>query len=386
MLPFGAMHEPNAELEDKALPLGGLFDPSTLAEPFASLLHELEQSAHLLVDNFRKHMSEEWAKRPLAIAFTNSDDVNACAIKGASTDYILISIGAVGRVYGTMAGMLSMPTFLEEVGNADHEESPAESLPTGFPALPLLRKDHGDAPIRFYKPEDPLRFAFSMQLASMALHFLVTHEVGHVVCGHLELLEQMGLEATVPEFRSFRTGPRMPPLHVLECDADTFAAHVQSFVDLQSAPEGHWESQFGWRGVSDSDACFIAHAVAVAVLFRMLDNDGYAPDKLNPSCHPHPAVRSNSAIARSFSLACGAGLRKMKELARLAEASLVPVEEAWLALELPGQRLGDGSTWAEQVARLTAELTREYERWKKVLVGYARIPPRWHGPWPRVTD
>lgn len=372
-----------SELDAKAAELGGVFDPSVLADSFGDLLTDLVDSANHLVDGLRQHMRAPWATRPLHVAFTTSEEPNAQAMKGEDADYILITIGAVGKVYGTMYGMLSTPSFLPEVGNANQEMTPSELLTGGFPPMPLLGWHDGDEHEACFLPVDQRRSNFAVQLSSIALHFLLYHEIGHIVAGHLELREQQGCAAAISEFGAPR--PRngtAPPLHVLECDADAFAAYFESFVDLHAVSDGLGKEIFGWETVPAKDAGFIAHAVAISILFRMLGNDRFAPKSLDPSTHPPPAVRSCLAISRTMSLAAVAGRFEMDRFPQLCRDSIFHVEETWAALGLPGLRNGESSTWAEHVGRLSMELGREYERWKTELCKFARLPTRWHNSWP----
>src|SRR5450755_827659 len=56
---------------------------------------------------------------------------------------------------------------------------------------------------------------------------------GHIMGGHLEMLEQRGLAPTIRELGGVIRASGVPEDHILECDADTFAAHIQSFIDLR---------------------------------------------------------------------------------------------------------------------------------------------------------
>lgn len=373
------------DLDTKAMSLGGAFDTSVLADSFGDLLTDLVDSANVMVDGLRQHMRSPWATRPLHVTFTNAEEVNAYADKSKTADYIFITIGAVGKVYGTVYGMLSTPNFMPEVGNANQEKTPNELLTGGFPPMPLLGSHDGDELVEFCLPVDQRRSTFAMHLSSIALHFLLYHEIGHVVAGHLELREQQGCAGAISEFGT--PAPRngtAPPLHVLECDADAFAAYFESFIDLHPRSDGLGKEIFDWEAVPGKDAGFIAHAVAISILFRMLGNDGFAPESLDPRTHPPPAVRSCLALSRTMSLATLAGRFAMDRFPQLCRDSIFHVEETWIALGLPGQRNGESSTWAERVGRLSKELGREYEGWKTDLCKFARVPTRWHNSWPRA--
>jgi hypothetical protein len=375
------------DLQDIAAPWGGILDPSTLTETFENLLLEPVRLADILVDGSRENMDSRWATRPLRIAFLNGSVPNAFATKSEHADYVLITIGLVESIYGTMAGMLSVPFFLPMIGTPPVGEPPRLELAGGFPPMPFLRKGFSENPIRLCWPSDPARVALALQLASMALHFTVLHEIGHIFGGHLELSEQRGMAPVIREFEDGLSDHQaVPHDQILECDADTFAAHAQSFLDIHPDSDPLWSETYGWNDVSGAHAGFIAHAVAVSVLFRLLDmlrGDGRAPVGHGSSSHPHPAVRSNLAISRSLSLAVDAGRLRISDMPALIQASLIPVEEVWMELGLPGQRLGARAIWITQIVKLSGELGQAYESSKAMLRDFARVPPRWYTSWPK---
>src|SRR5439155_8300565 len=116
---------------------------------------------------------------------------------------------------------------------------------------------------------------------------------------------------------------------------------------------------FGWKGISGKDAAFISFAISIGVLFRLLDRTGLAPNDGKKSEYPHPAVRSNLVVSKSFGLAVQAGRFKIADFEELVAESLVGLELIWRRLGLPGQRLGPTDVWANQVRSLSFNLERE---------------------------
>ncbi len=363
--------------------MGGILDPTALAEPFDNILTDVIDFANNFFSSLQGAITFPWSSRPLHVSFVNDKNVNAFAGKKKNFDYIFINAGVIEKIYGTMMGMLSIPTFLPGIGSIENEEAPEQALNGGFPRMPLLRKGVEPEPFQICIPADEHRNSFAMWLAECAVTFLVLHEIGHVLAGHLEILEQQGLAPQIAEFSDSRmTGEAMPPTGILEYDADTFASHAASFLDLHPKSDSDWEGVFDWDNVPGKEAGFIAHAVMISILFRVLEVRGQAPQSLNLTSHPHPAVRSNLAISRSFSLACDSERFTVTDLPRIIQSSLIPFEETWAELGLPGQRLGNPSTWAQPIARLSDQLSQEYERWQPSLKDVARLPRRWHGSWP----
>jgi len=369
---------------------GGAVDLDLIASPFDTLVRELEQFANTLINCARPSVKPQWSKRPFQILFTNSLRANACATKDDGTDYVIMTIGLIQEVYGTMLGLMSVPSSLPPIGVPPVEVPQIGEFERGFPPFPILTKEEMQSgkSIRVCRPTDVARLAFGMQLSLMALQFVVRHEVGHILAGHLELAKRHGISPEILEVDSSEAQAHLnPPRNVRECDADMFAIHWQSLVDLHPETTKYWHETYGWNDVPPQDGAFIAHATAIAILFRLFDmrrGDGYAPEHNIALKHPHPTLRSNMAISRSFGLAVDAQMFKMDELPRLIRASWIPVEELWLQLRLPGLRLGERSNWESNIKRLSEELDIEYRRHEPILNEISRVYPRWRKSWPHV--
>jgi hypothetical protein len=377
------MEAADRDLEDIAAAKGGLLDLDSLDATSAAMLADVASWADSLMTTFRPEMPERWAKRPLRVGFTNATSVGAWATKKPNTDIILITRGAVEKIYGTMTGLLSVPAFLPEIGSHADGPVPEGPLPNGFPPLPLFEKVLPEGPIEVYYPEDPVRGALAQDLAVMALHFLLLHEVGHIVAGHLELLASASGEACIAEFdRSSRMSRATIPRYIIECDADAFSAHVSSYVGLNYKLDSMWEETFDWKGVPGAHAAFITYATAISVLFRIFDEQDAPIERPSPSDYPHPAVRSNFVIGRAFGLAMGAGRLKRSDLLGLLQKSAMRVESVWASLGLPGRHFDLTSDAARQIVPLSSELVAEYKSWWGELSKFARMRVRWQSPWP----
>jgi hypothetical protein len=76
-------------------------------------------------------------------------------------------------------------------------------------------------------------------LAKLALEFLVYHEIGHIMGGHLEIQRTISGSCRISEFeRPVNEWDEWALGHVLECDADAVACHVSYWVDWPSVDAG----------------------------------------------------------------------------------------------------------------------------------------------------
>ncbi len=371
------MGEPqyNTELHKQANRFGGLLDPRELLAPWDKQLLHFQDLANTLVDSLRTHMHDQWKDRALHVEFVRSDEVNAWAVPGTEADYVFISLGAIEKIYGTMSALFCCPKCFPHVGNPDGEKEPKGPFEGGLPRWPMTDGQDASA---CCLPADEERIAAAMMLADIALEFIIYHEVGHVLGGHLELSSRRLGRAKMSEANTPVEVRNMVLSQVLELDADLFAAHVDGIVTFWQGTHESWSETFCWPGVSSRDAAIMAYAFAIGVLFRVLERDGDLPASMGDS-HPHPAVRCNSAVSWSFAWACVEQLADIKKLQEVIAEPLRMIEHLWERLHLPVRRLALSPVFADQLVKLTGELKAEYDARASLLDGYARLPAKWRG-------
>lgn len=365
---------------------GETFEPDQLESPISEWFIRVRSTASTIINGRRKHMDAQWSDRPLHVIFVHDSEMNAYATKSDIADYIILTDGAVETLFGTMCGLMSSPSFLSGIGDLSKEEEPQGPFPNGLPRMPLPWKNQDSKPIEVYRPSNIARMAFALQLAEDALQFLIFHELGHILGGHLEMFEAEGmkpllLKAGQPNKEKIPN--RIRP--VLEYDADIFAAHANSFIAMH--PEGGESliETFEWSNVAPQDAGAILYLTAVAVLFRLLESDGTAPEDGQVIEYPHPTVRSN--LISSMGLSLDFGRQEMaseyvKKVEDLLEQSVIQVELIWSRLDLPRRRLGPRSNWAYQISKMSGDMIKEYKKHADIFNTHARLPITWHGPWP----
>jgi len=160
-----------------------------LEEPFRATISGLVEQTYATYDSLREYMQSPWRDRPLDIQIVDDAALNAAVTGDGNADHIRINRGALEQTFGTMLGLFSSQAFLPEVGDPTAEETPTDLADSGFPALPLVRSCDPDTGQRAVLiPQDKRRASIAIALGELALEFLLFHEVGHVVGGHLELL------------------------------------------------------------------------------------------------------------------------------------------------------------------------------------------------------
>lgn len=368
---------------------GDTLNPDDLRPPFDKIVNDLIQEGQVLHESLTEFMLPQWQHRPLEILIIDDPSLDARATEHADFDRIYIFRGALEQVYGNILGLLSTPDFFPSIGDVNVEETPRNLPDGGFPQVPLLR-DNSDAdnhdPVFF--PSDQQRRDVAQILAELALEFLLYHEIGHIVGGHLELLKARQGLAMISEFaHPVHKSEDLLLRHVLECDADAFACDVTSGVHLHDDRAELLSDIFNARERPPKHFALLIYLMAIGVLFRAVYPR--APVTLGQSnlSHPHPAVRA--CIIGSCTMARGLFDESFTttDLADIVKDSVRNIEQVWADLFLPGQNPEAPAVWARNVGDAAMELFGSYGKEKSLLDQYARLPRKWDDwEWPDTQE
>ena len=287
------------------------------------------------------------------------ESVNACAFRHRGMYFIGMNSGVVSIVNRIFGRMLSDPRVLPRVGDASKEDAarvPPHVLPT--PPAQLRASD-----INAVMPHDTDRGIHCYYLAQTAKDFILSHEITHVIHGHVAYrMDRLGLPC-VPEVRWTR-GTGEPPLtrQTLEMDADMGAAAneagnvIGAVMDKARRPGPPLD-----RYYQDPERAMFDFAFGICPFFRIFGDDFLPPLNADKLLYPPFRVRQMIAIATSayfISRRWGTELADRCQEA-MAEAML-QVEDAWSKmtgepLRVKGLREAwDGTGWGHVRDKLIA--------------------------------
>jgi len=204
-------------------------------------------------------------------------------------DFIAINRGSVDTLLGVFGQLLSHPSSWSHVGDAKLEQEERAVGPNFFHPGPHTKLGH-------IVPLCAQRQHFTVNLTTLAFHFLVMHEIGHLRNGHLDMLQKLGVQG-LAEISSLRLEPPVDPLlrQALEIDADAYAASraiefaIQRTCIDPGAPVPAAEA-FGQAYGGDARALHTL-AYAVYVFFRIFVHNDPAPESFDTSRHPPSWIR-----------------------------------------------------------------------------------------------
>jgi len=366
---------------------GPTLNPDAFEPPFDDIVADFVEKGRVLHELLTDHMRSQWRQRPLEILIVDDASLNAFATNHAGCDRICVFRGALEHIYGTILGLLSTPIFFPTIGNVDNEVR-LENLPGGrFPPVLLLRNvSDADRNTPLFFPNDQTRMTLAQVLAELALEFLIYHEIGHIVGGHLDIPRYGVRTATIAEFQHAVKPDDCTFQHLLECDADAFACHVTSSVHthdqiaalLRDMLCAEWQSK---------DFALLTYLMAIGVLFRALYPSAPCALSADKSSHPHPAVRACLVASSTMARGLHDGSFTSTSLNGIVANSVGNIEGVWADLCLSGQNSETSVVWAQNVRDAAMALFKSYGNSRMLFEKYARLPRRWDDwDWPETQE
>ncbi len=194
-----------------------LYAPTYILEEFgpenllSALKSECEHINHLPVRAIDFH-----------VKFSDNQDFNAVAYEMGDSAYTNVSIATVMQLYHHVLLLMGRSELLPQVG----EEGLYEGIYRieHFVTPEICQYDNRYKQIAFYiGPEDPERLKVAELITIFGMEFILFHELGHHVGGHLKFLERkMGVQQLYAQGNSFALDPQS--YQMLETDADAIAS------------------------------------------------------------------------------------------------------------------------------------------------------------------
>jgi hypothetical protein len=322
-----------------------------LLPPFTIILRMLRWSARSNTGAIRKFLKPSARGRTLYIDYVQNKKFNACVATEGDLDFVAVFEGTLTASLGLFCHLLAQPTFLPDVGNSGVEVASPGVTPATITPIPIRPFVSPPIPnIDDLFPKDKARFGLAIRLAEMSMDFLCAHETGHLLGGHLEVLNAPKKFFMVPDH------PTTDTLRTFELDADAFAAFSSGITKCNRCVA--WMSRLG--GLFDSRvarrlSAHYAWGFAISTLFRYLGDtlgamghsDRYPPAEERAA---FAVVRGYEAVGMPRSEARGLTLQVLADASKEWARAHAPIK-----LQLP--EFSGNSVWSA-VERMEHELKR----------------------------
>ncbi|PZP50013.1 MAG: hypothetical protein DI595_12240 [Agrobacterium fabrum] len=242
------------------------------------------------IDNLTRKL-EVRAKIYLCFILDAEKDLQACAVNLGEDEYcVAVWLAAPMRTIATITHLMSTSAIAQHLEYAldtytNRAEASASDTFAAYRALGF------EAPVEF---NEPLK-TFCSQIAYGAIEWLVYHELGHIINGHLELGKEFnGLTFILEDDPSEERDENLTS-QALELDADCFATWLLLQVRLQSpvAIEEILPSASEAEKELLRLRCFV---FGVFSIVRGFDDHPVDVDTMFNSDHPPGVIRMNYMI------------------------------------------------------------------------------------------
>lgn len=237
------------------------------------------------------HMKKSYSLPDIHLDFIDNDkSFNAVAFKREKSYFIGINTETVNRLHIFFKYIMSFPEVLSSIGNSKNEIAPKNIDLNNFN--------------RIIEPKDKFRMDYSEQLLNSALQFLILHELGHIINGHVDLIEEWSGIPFISEMADTAEKSDISKLdfQTLEFDADSFATNIGlQIIFIQYKTKEQLQEHVQPFFKSLEDAIFL-WSFSTYAIFRFLDTNKYDFNGLDNYLHPYPGIRQHSVLDNIYSI------------------------------------------------------------------------------------
>lgn len=163
----------------------------------------------------------------------NDESVNACAMERDEIPIIALYAGTIRKVFCDASIMMLSDEFLIGVGNMEacyHDVSIDEHG--------MRVDEEDDSLLKIDISGDDVREAVGYMIASLAIHFIIYHEVGHHKLGHIKKLKEKYDLFYQEALHTENLQKYVEERKQMELDADLYAADL--IVETMDSLMGRW--------------------------------------------------------------------------------------------------------------------------------------------------
>jgi hypothetical protein len=225
-----------------------------------------------------------------------SDDktFNAMAFEHCGQYVIAVNYGVLILVHDLVNRLLCLPEIFPWIGNPSLEDARREFHPTNSDAMEYMRAFIAE-PKRVI-PKDPVRRDAAKLLFVAAIEFIVSHELWHILGGHVRWDASCMGERSLAEVGNNRRLPNGIAYQALEMDADAFAVWVSLLRSLALAAAPHDVGNFSRVITNQVQAVETTIICALVMVGAFLGGKSTPAEWAELSCPP-AGVRHGMNIA-----------------------------------------------------------------------------------------
>jgi len=320
---------------------GGIYGHENPLSKEKTIFHEIQEILTRHVSTILQSRKIE-DKVKVNIDFIANKSIGAVVIKGESNYHIGIYAGAIIVLENFFCRVLSCPTILTEYGDVSKE---IQDYKIYNPSVTNLEKLNVQEGIIKVIPLDKDRKTTARLLTILAASFLVTHELGHILNGHIDYLRSEGILYWDESEDITNNLTDIEIIQTLEYDADCYGWNNMINAAFAIHKSGGYLGQYALSLYKNLEGLIGLITFAIYTLFRLFGTDVPSDKNLLSKKHPHPKLRKEFMSIGMISL-----LHLKVSLGRITEqemhalalsviSSVIETEKAFEAVSTNGKLL-----------------------------------------------
>lgn len=213
----------------------------------------------------------------------NSTTINAGVTKKNGTYYIGVNIGTILLIRNLFYRIMSSPNVLKKYGNALIENINKVN------SKDLIRIYENTGELKTVFPKDQTRAIIADYMINITLTYLLRHEFGHIVNGHLDYCQKAKGLFNIAEKDKPSDDPRFS--QTLEMDADSYATNEAIFDILKFSGKSIESMPKELEVFIDRKEHLFLHIFCIYASFRLLSSPLNNINKAKTYTHPPAVIR-----------------------------------------------------------------------------------------------
>ena len=227
------------------------------------------------------------ATTKIVVMFNASTKLGACIEKRSNVYYIGINIGTVKILMFIFHWLLSSDKVFSSVGHIDPREKKSVEDPHLIELNRLYDVIRENPSLHIFTADDE-RLVLAAKLGMNAINFLVLHELGHILCGHIDYMnnQKLHVDGNLEINNLYLEEQKGLVSQALEIDADDFASNYALKILREFYNTYHPQ-----KLEEDFLALFRASLFAILIPYRLTGLMPYNEKKLSHLMHPPMGFR-----------------------------------------------------------------------------------------------
>ncbi len=260
--------------------------------------------------------------------FIADNSLNAVAGKYEDDYFVGINIGTYFLIGDMFNKMMATKSVFEKIGNIAIETSDKKIL-NAIIENKSISFDHANT-TNVIVAKDPIRRDFGGICTSLIMNFIIFHEFGHIIRGHVGYVNQFNYN-TIEEIDSAIKPVEPLTYRTLEMDADSFAVNHMFLIGIQYLNVHNLSHPFNllYKDIPTFLSNFI---FSIYCLFKLFEIEEFNPAIANNLNHPPPSIRISLILDNVASLLEHHQIANQDDLIKQILYSVVEAENAFSSI------------------------------------------------------